>query len=608
MFLVQARPVTAVTAGSAVAWTSTNMSENFPKPLTPFAWSVVDEFYTRYMQNLTRLLGIRDPELHRRRSPINRLTGAQGGRVYYNIKSWYELLQTYVPCFGGVFRRYLDHYIGQSVPIALDREESDATALRFATGARSRISFWSRLVFHLSRGRHYLNRFERMFLDYRTALRQPPYHTLDPAALIEKLDALFEDFVARHWYHQCVADFSVLLFPGILDALVDRWIPNRRDDPGRISSRLLQRISVPSTDSAVIIQRLSRAVGECETLQGLLERRRYAALEEALPPSPKKLFTEFMERFGSRCYHECMIVSPTFEERTDLFWELVEKYQRLDRSRHAEARDKVSDTEAEDERARILQTVPVGKRQLVRLALGRAQRAIALREQGRMVQSLLFGEVRRLALALGEKLVELGHVRAADDVFFLGLSEVRDLCYGKFLLPETAPRLVAMRREALERCDRFEPPECFVLPEGVYFDHHARTSTVQDERTLRGVSASAGRACGTAKVILDPVVDKQLEPGDILVARSTDPGWTPLFMIAGGLVLERGGILSHGAIVAREFGIPAVVGVEGATKRIREGDAVSVDGDRGEVTTLDDGVPIRTEDRHARCGEDRKSA
>src|SRR5205085_10144945 len=102
---------------------------------------------------------------------------------------------------------------------------------------------------------------------------------------------------------------------------------------------------------------------------------------------------------------------------------------------------------------------------------------------------------------------------------------------------------------------------------------------------LQGTPASPGAVTGQARVIHDPD-GARLEPGEILVAPSTDPGWTPLFLTAGGLVMEMGGMMSHGAVVAREYGIPAVVGVAGATERIATGQAVTVDGSAGSVTLV----------------------
>ena len=104
----------------------------------------------------------------------------------------------------------------------------------------------------------------------------------------------------------------------------------------------------------------------------------------------------------------------------------------------------------------------------------------------------------------------------------------------------------------------------------------------QTEGTLQGTPASAGRVRASARVILDPH-DAHLSPGEILVAPSTDPGWTPLFLKAAGLVMEVGGVMAHGAIVAREYGIPAVVGVAGATERITTGNRVTLDGTAGTV-------------------------
>jgi pyruvate,water dikinase len=281
-----------------------------------------------------------------------------------------------------------------------------------------------------------------------------------------------------------------------------------------------------------------------------------------------------------------MIASPTFEERPDLLWDLVRKYQGCS-STAADDDDGDDGDAAAGLLADDLACLPLWKRYALRWVAARARTAIAARERGRMVQSLLFGEIRRLVLAIGDVFVVHGRLEHRDDVFCLHLCEVRDLCYGKFLLPETVPELVAVRRAALEQCEAQELPECFVLEEGDQCVPRGRPARPTGAHELRGIGASCGAVEGAARVVLDPVRDNRLQPGEILVARSTDPGWTPLFCIAGGLVTERGGMLSHGAIVAREFGIPAVLGVEGATTLIRDGDRVRVDGRAGLVRIIE---------------------
>jgi pyruvate,water dikinase len=112
-------------------------------------------------------------------------------------------------------------------------------------------------------------------------------------------------------------------------------------------------------------------------------------------------------------------------------------------------------------------------------------------------------------------------------------------------------------------------------------------SELKYDLELTGMGVSPGRITGTARVVTDPRFGAYIEPGEILVAPVTDVAWTPLFAQAGGLVVEVGGLLSHGSIVAREYGVPTVVGVAGATRSIRTGDRISVDGSTGRVRKLE---------------------
>ena len=193
----------------------------------------------------------------------------------------------------------------------------------------------------------------------------------------------------------------------------------------------------------------------------------------------------------------------------------------------------------------------------------------------------------------GEALVAAGAVAAPDDVFFLNLDEARA---GLLKGPAGGPGgehgngpadlrgLVADRREAYAvELERRHVPR-LLLSDGTEPEalQPAGTARVRGAGTLTGSPASAGTVTAAARVILDPV-GAHLEPGEILVAPSTDPGWTPLFLTAGGLVMEMGGPNSHGAVVAREYGIPAVVGVPDATLRLTTGQQITVDGGAGTV-------------------------
>ncbi|HZD59602.1 MAG TPA: PEP-utilizing enzyme, partial [Anaerolineae bacterium] len=139
--------------------------------------------------------------------------------------------------------------------------------------------------------------------------------------------------------------------------------------------------------------------------------------------------------------------------------------------------------------------------------------------------------------------------------------------------------LIEERKKKQEEYEQLDPPDVIV-------DETPQPKTVVQEVSggiLKGIGVAAGQATGTARLINHPKEGHLLQPGEILVAPSTDPGWTPLFLRASGLIMEVGGSLSHGAVVAREYGIPAVVNVPGAMKALQDGEMVTVDGDEGKV-------------------------
>ncbi|HVB75820.1 MAG TPA: PEP-utilizing enzyme [Ktedonobacteraceae bacterium] len=122
-----------------------------------------------------------------------------------------------------------------------------------------------------------------------------------------------------------------------------------------------------------------------------------------------------------------------------------------------------------------------------------------------------------------------------------------------------------------------------VPPEVIGADGQPVVEAEKESTVLEGIAVSGGRARGIARIVFDPREAARLHAGEILVTQATDPGWTPVFPLVSGLVLEIGGQLSHGAIVAREYGIPAVLNVQGAMHRIRDGQVIIVDGDTGKV-------------------------
>ncbi len=310
--------------------------------------------------------------------------------------------------------------------------------------------------------------------------------------------------------------------------------------------------------------------------------RRYRA--RALPAVVQSGLDGFLDRYGHRAVAEVDLGMPRWADDPAHILGVLANYLRLDDP--GQAPDLLFSKAVQDAETQVRRlTAMAGERSwlravLVRAALKRTRLFAGLRELPKYHIVEALAAVRGQLQLIGTELAAAGRIAAADDIFFLDLVEARGGLAGTPL-----HTLVAQRREAYDRelgrrhiprvllSDGTEPEAVRPRPAG------ADTGTAG---VLTGSPASAGTATGPARVILDPQ-GARLEPGEILVAPSTDPGWTPLFLTAGGLVMEMGGSNSHGAVVAREYGIPAVVGVPDATTLIVTGQAITVDGAAGTV-------------------------
>jgi pyruvate,water dikinase len=310
-----------------------------------------------------------------------------------------------------------------------------------------------------------------------------------------------------------------------------------------------------------------------------------------LPVVAQAGLASFLRDYGHRAIAEIDLGMPRWSDDPTHIIGVLVNYLRLDDPRLAP--DKQFEKAAHDAEEQVAVLVararsksPLHAR-IVKMALERTRMFAGLRELPKFHLVRGFAAVRARLSEVGEALADAGVIDDAGDVFFLDFNDARRGLDGKDFHD-----LVAQRREAYElELKRRHVPRVLLSdgtePEALPGFLSSGTGAPASggglpDGMLLGTPASAGTVTAVARVIMDPV-GAHLEPGEILVAPSTDPGWTPLFLTAGGLVMEMGGPNSHGAVVAREYGIPAVVGVPDATSRISSGDTIAVDGAAGTV-------------------------
>jgi phosphohistidine swiveling domain-containing protein len=356
------------------------------------------------------------------------------------------------------------------------------------------------------------------------------------------------------------------------------------DDERRVAMRALPHN--PTTEMDLALWALAREARSDPDSARVLSQTPPARLAEeyhdgSLPPKLQGRLADFLRLYGHRGVAEIDLGLPRWSEDPTYIMGVLANYLRLEDPQSApdvqfgratrEAEGMVAELGRRASRKGRLRGT------LVRFLLGRARELSGLRETPKFSIVLLLARVRELLWPVGEELAQAGRLDNSGDIFFVSVPEAWTGLAG-----EDLRATVSERRKVYERETRRKHVPRLLLSDGTEPTAEKHDAAGADDG-LSGTPASGGVVSGKARVILDPG-SAHLEPGEILVAPSTDPGWTPLFLTAGGLVMEMGGPMSHGAIVAREYGIPAVVGVPDATERIETGQRITIDGSEGIVS------------------------
>jgi pyruvate,water dikinase len=376
----------------------------------------------------------------------------------------------------------------------------------------------------------------------------------------------------------------------ILNALAIR-LTGTRDIALEITRGLPYNVT---TEMDLVLWKTARTIkadpGACEDFQS----KSAAALTSEylhghLPHAAQKAIDGFLHQFGIRGVGEIDLGRPRWREEPAPIIQVLQSYLKIEGE--TAAPDAVFRRGAQAAEAAIgaLEAAArqtLGGRLKARLirALAKRVRALAgLRESPKFHIIQMMGIIRQGLLESGSTLAKTGVVSQPDDLLFLYLNELEALAQGE---PRDWAALIASRRANYDREKRRRQVPRLVVSDGRVF-YGGVSDPAGEAGVLIGSPVSPGVVEGLVRVVLDPQ-QANLSPGEILVCPGTDPAWTPLFLAAGGLVMEVGGMITHGAIVAREYGIPAVVGVDQATTRLQTGQRIRVDGSMGRIVMLDD--------------------
>ena len=409
------------------------------------------------------------------------------------------------------------------------------------------------------------------------------------------------DIVLNGWAHGMIAGVASLA----LTRALMRGTKGVKDDLAAVDRGLVGNVQ---TKMNLAVGDLGDLARTSDAVLDTLQRHNTpaAARLEAVSHLPQgQAFLDawhvFLDEYGARGPSEIDLQRPRWsEDPSSLLQMVMNAAEQGSAGAHREHHQRLM---AEGERAaeRLVRAARrswwgVLKGPIVRRTTRLARRLMALREHHKFLAVKTFAILKPAILEAGGTLADRGVLAHADDVFHLELAEiVSALRSSEASLQDT----VSERKRQHERYRQLKAPRVMTNRGEMVTGALPRGEASDD--ALVGSGVSGGTAEGVARVVLDPA-RASLAPGEILVAPFTDPGWTPLFVNAGAVVTEVGGAMTHGSLVAREYGIPAVVGVDDATERIASGQWIRVDGDSGWVEVLDRGDG--SSDRRARASGD----
>lgn len=383
----------------------------------------------------------------------------------------------------------------------------------------------------------------------------------------ERLDAVEHELSAR----------APVIMPGVAGYALPGFVTLG------VASRLLRGRAAPGALQAVL-----RGLPHNVTTQMDLE---LSDLSRRVGADPQlRDLDAFLDQWGDRAVTELDLGMPRWREEPEHLLGALRNYARVDAGRtDPRALFERGRQEAEQAQSELLALARGAvEHAVLRFALDRTRRLVGLRESPKLTLITTLARAREQLLAIGADLASAGVLPGRDDVFFCDVITLRDAIEhgGEPVVGDRVRAVVAANRAEYDAELRRRHIPRMLLSDGTEVETLA-PALPGDGRSLTGTPASAGTVTARARVITDPA-GAHLEPGEILVAPSTDPGWTPLFLTAGGLVMEMGGSNSHGAVVARECGIPAVVGVRDAASTLVTGQLITVDGGAGVVRLGDE--------------------
>ncbi|SMF74105.1 phosphoenolpyruvate synthase [Pseudobacteriovorax antillogorgiicola] len=589
VFILQTRPITHLPPpqkplGHEIVWDNSNIQESYCGVTTPLTFSHANRAYKSVYTQTLRILGTPESVIQEKDKGLSNMLGLIHGRVYYNINHWYEGLSL-LPSFK-TNKADMEKMMGLQDPVDFV-EDAELSLWEKIKKLPQMILLLMSFLRNFARIDHLVADFLSHFHEQYKSIDRPNLHRLEVSELFKLVQQLTKNLLEQ-WHTPIINDFFVMMTNG----KVHRHLKKAGfDNPDLIQNNLMSgEPDVESTEPTKFLIRLAEKIRQ-GSARDLFETWDDPDLWEVFRSREPELFKEceiYIELYGDRCMGELKLESISLRQDPSFMFAILRNFiAKPELSLEAiEAKELKMRQEAEQEAFHRIRHKR-GSRALRKFKkdLQNLRKAVKYRENMRFSRTRSFGLFRDLYNEIGQQLAFYGLLEDGRDVFYLTVDELDAYHEGRSVHTELKS-LVAARKPEWQQYEAKDLPHHFKTWGPVYhhndYRYESEHSAAQEQSgdCLKGIGCYPGIVQNKVRKIFSPQDELNLD-GQILCTVRTDPGWTPLFPSASGILVERGSTLSHSAVIARELGIPAIVGIPQLTEKLADGQEIKMDGAQG---------------------------
>lgn len=582
IYFLQARPITSLKKRDRVKiWDNSNIVESYSGITTPLTFSFIRNAYFAVYCQFCETIGISQKNIFKHRHILNNMLGLIQGRVYYNLLNWYKLVSL-MPGFN-YNKSFMEQMMGlQVVPTSPLTKSSDSKWHKYFFELPRLIKVSIKMIVAHFRLPKQIARFQAHFNHIYSHYSQLDYMQHSPSELVSIYRTLEEEILWK-WRSPITNDFEAMIFYGLLKKLTAKWL----DCDGILQNDLLSgEGNIHSTELISSLALLALDIEKNPKLQTIFlnttPQQAFTQLsQEREFSSINQKFCNYLQKYGTRCINEMKLESIPIKDDPLFCISTIQNYLRNKIMSPKKQREKEQLLRDNAEKI-VSQQLKSPRRIIYKWVLKHCRNAIKNRENQRFARTQAYDLVRTLVRSIGKQWNDKNILKNAEDIFYLEIEEIFSYIEGASTCVNIQ-KLIQVRKEEFQDYALQNPDDHIETKEEVYWNNsYSQTVSSTNNSEIKGLGCCSGIVENKVKVVFAPDKNLQLNK-EIMVAKQTDPGWGILFPSISGLIIEKGSMLSHSAIVAREMGIPTVIGVKDATKIFTSGDQVILDGAKGTI-------------------------